>query len=197
MFGRQHRHGHGGVWRASAGARRLGLAQSRYASSVNGNREPDLATFARICRALATTPNEILGFGARGEEGAGAGAERRRSLDAIEAMDRPALRVAAVVLEAMAAGQNELRKGDTCGGGDNLARTAAACPPPALDRRRGADYSHPAAAMWSWACSTGLGEDHLERQGWRLLFQMDGHAHSRLLGAAFRVPLLSRFSPPY
>lgn len=92
-------------------ARRLGLAQSRYANYVNGNREPDLATFARICRALATTPNEILGFGAYGGEGAEAEAERRRALAAIEAMDRPALKVAAVVLEAMAARQDELHEG--------------------------------------------------------------------------------------
>ena len=92
-------------------ARRLGLAQSRYANYVNGNREPDLATFARICRALATTPDEILGFGSCGEEGAGAAAERKRALAAIEAMDRPALKVAAVVLEALASRQDELREG--------------------------------------------------------------------------------------
>jgi transcriptional regulator with XRE-family HTH domain len=92
-------------------ARRLGLAQSRYANYVNGNREPDLATFARICRALATTPNEVLEFGRHGEEAAEAEPERRRALAAIEAMDRPALRVAAVVLEAIAAKQDDLREG--------------------------------------------------------------------------------------
>ena len=86
-------------------ARRLGLAQSRYANYVNGNREPDLATFARICRALATTPDEILGFGAESAE-----AERRRALAAIETMDRSALKIAAVVLEAIAARQDELRE---------------------------------------------------------------------------------------
>ena len=77
-------------------ARRLGLAQSRYANYVNGNREPDLATFARICRALATTPDEILGFGSRNEEGAKA-----------EPMDGRALKIAAVVLESIAARQDE------------------------------------------------------------------------------------------
>lgn len=86
-------------------ARRLGLAQSRYANYVNGNREPDLATFARICRALATTPDEILGFGTESGE-----AERRRALAAIETMDRSALKIAAVVLEAIAARQDELRE---------------------------------------------------------------------------------------
>ena len=44
-------------------ARRLGLAQGRYSNYVNGNREPDVATFVRICRELAVTPNEVLGFG--------------------------------------------------------------------------------------------------------------------------------------
>jgi len=85
-------------------ARRLGLAQSRYANYVNGNREPDLATFARICRVLATTPDEILGFNSNG----GAEPERRRALAAIEAMDQPALRLAAVLLEAIAVRQSEL-----------------------------------------------------------------------------------------
>lgn len=92
-------------------ARRLGLAQSRYANYVNGNREPDLATFARICRALATTPDDILGFGAHAGEDAGAGDERKRALAAIEAMGRPALKVAAVVLEALASRQDELQEG--------------------------------------------------------------------------------------
>jgi len=85
-------------------ARRLGLAQSRYANYVNGNREPDLATFARICRVLATTPDEILGFASHGE----AEPERRRALAALEAMDQPALRIAAVLLEAIAVRQSEL-----------------------------------------------------------------------------------------
>lgn len=43
-------------------ARRLNLAQGRYSNYVNGNREPDLATFVRICRELAVTPDQLLGF---------------------------------------------------------------------------------------------------------------------------------------
>ena len=88
-------------------ARRLGLAQSRYATYVNGNREPDLATFARICRALATTPDESWGFGSRDEEGAKAEPERRRALAAVEAMDGRALKIAAVLLESIATRQDE------------------------------------------------------------------------------------------
>lgn len=43
-------------------ARRLGMQQSRYAHYVAGTREPDLATLARVCRVLKTTPNALLGF---------------------------------------------------------------------------------------------------------------------------------------
>ena len=57
-------------------ARRLGLAQGRYSNYVNGTREPDLATFARICRELSLTPNELLGFDT-GEDGASSGMRAR------------------------------------------------------------------------------------------------------------------------
>ena len=57
-------------------ARRLGLAQGRYSNYVNGSREPDLATFARICRELSLTPNELLGFDT-GEDGASSGMRAR------------------------------------------------------------------------------------------------------------------------
>ena len=43
-------------------ARRLGLAQGRYSTYVNMTREPDFATFVRMCEALQTTPDEVLGF---------------------------------------------------------------------------------------------------------------------------------------
>ena len=55
-------------------ARRLGLDQTRYSKYVNGDREPDLALFVRICRELETTPNDILGF--HDQEGGEAGATR-------------------------------------------------------------------------------------------------------------------------
>ncbi len=43
-------------------ARRVGISQARYQHYVVDRREPDLGTFIRICKALATTPNAILGF---------------------------------------------------------------------------------------------------------------------------------------
>ena len=44
-------------------ARALDLPQRRYSAYVNETREPDFATLVRICRALRTTPNAVLGFG--------------------------------------------------------------------------------------------------------------------------------------
>ena len=49
-------------------ARRLGLAQGRYSAYVNMAREPDLALFLRICQALATTPDVILGVVQGGQD---------------------------------------------------------------------------------------------------------------------------------
>ena len=104
----EHRHGHGGVWRPPPGACTRARADGCGGGQAPGNREPDLATFARICRALATTPDEILEFGSHGEAGAEAEPERRRALAAVEAMDGRALKIAAVVLESIATRQDEL-----------------------------------------------------------------------------------------
>lgn len=41
-------------------ARRAGLSERRYGHYVTGTREPDFATFLRICEVLAVTPNEVL-----------------------------------------------------------------------------------------------------------------------------------------
>jgi transcriptional regulator with XRE-family HTH domain len=43
-------------------ARRLGLAQSRYAHYVSGTREPDFRTLQRICKTLGVSPDYLLGF---------------------------------------------------------------------------------------------------------------------------------------
>lgn len=45
-------------------AKLSGLGQARYSNYVTGLREPSLDVFVSICRALQTTPNEVLGFGA-------------------------------------------------------------------------------------------------------------------------------------
>jgi len=41
-------------------ARRAGLSERRYGHYVAGTREPDFATFMRICEVLAVTPNDLL-----------------------------------------------------------------------------------------------------------------------------------------
>lgn len=41
-------------------ARRAGLSERRYGHYVTGSREPDFATFLRICEVLAVTPNDLL-----------------------------------------------------------------------------------------------------------------------------------------
>lgn len=66
-------------------ARRLDLAQGRYSNYVNANREPDMATFVRICRELSTTPNELLGFEDAGRERAiGTRATAQALLDGLD-----------------------------------------------------------------------------------------------------------------
>ena len=51
-----------GISNAEA-ARRVGLAERRYANYTAGEREPDLVTLARIAKTLETTPDYLLGFG--------------------------------------------------------------------------------------------------------------------------------------
>lgn len=43
-------------------ARSIGISQPRYANYANDTNEPDLDTFIRICKALDTTPDEMLGL---------------------------------------------------------------------------------------------------------------------------------------
>jgi len=83
-------------------ARRVGLGQTRYANYVNGTREPDFITLVRICEVLDTTPNALLGFGAKQPKRPAAEALRRRIAAASEEMDVESLLVAAEVVEAIA-----------------------------------------------------------------------------------------------
>lgn len=83
-------------------ARRLGLSQPRYAHYVSGTREPDYATFARICRALAISPNEALGFEATADRIDEINHLRQRVQAAVESMDAPTLRTAAALLDVLA-----------------------------------------------------------------------------------------------
>ena len=46
----------------AAVARALDLPQRRYSAYANETREPDFATLGRICRALRSSPDAVLGF---------------------------------------------------------------------------------------------------------------------------------------
>ena len=84
-------------------ARRLGLAQSRYAHYVSGTRAPDYRTLARICRTLLTSPDHLLGFSADSPGPSSEGALlRERALASLAAMDLGSLRLAADILDAIA-----------------------------------------------------------------------------------------------
>ncbi len=86
-------------------ARRLGLAQSRYAHYVSGTRAPDYQTLARICRALLTSPDYVLGFSVEGaERPPEAALLRDRAAAALDAMDPRRLRLAADILDVIARG---------------------------------------------------------------------------------------------
>ena len=83
-------------------ARRLGLSPSRYANYVQGIREPDYATFRRICTVLRTTPNWLLGYDAPAAEADPEAAARERLALAGRALSGPQLAAAVTVIEALA-----------------------------------------------------------------------------------------------
>ena len=91
-------------------ARRAGLTATRYGHYVSDYREPDLATFGRICGVLGTTPNDLLGF-----EAAPDGLEAARALVVRSAavMDAATLETAAKVMRALAATSTS-RRADRC-----------------------------------------------------------------------------------
>lgn len=86
-------------------ARRVGLSQSRYANYVVNKREPDFATFIKICRVLGTTPDLLLSFGA--EPGVSSEAEglRQEVHAATLSMSTHSLQTLAEVANALAARQ--------------------------------------------------------------------------------------------
>jgi Helix-turn-helix. len=86
-------------------ARRAGLSQSRYANYVVDKREPDFATFIKICRILGTTPDLLLDF--RTSETAPSESEQlRQEIQAAAlSMTKRSLQTLAEVANALAAKQ--------------------------------------------------------------------------------------------
>lgn len=83
-------------------ARRANLTERRYGNYVTGVREPDLATLARIARALGVTPDALLGFDGGG---ARSGTERliERLVVSASTLPKGDLELLIVQVEAVAA----------------------------------------------------------------------------------------------
>jgi len=91
-------------------ARRLGISQSRYTNYVNGHREPDFAMLARICLVLHTTPSDLLGFDGPGAQKQADNRSLQRIAAAARALNPKTLRMAVVVMDAIAANQGQWAK---------------------------------------------------------------------------------------
>ena len=109
-------------WSDAEVARRVGLAQTRYANYVTDRHEPDLATFVRICSVLGASAADLLGRPAAPSDQVAA--LRSRISAATEALDAEALGVAAIVLDGLVAlsapgrsagGQPDAEPGDLVG----------------------------------------------------------------------------------
>lgn len=86
-------------------ARKLGLAQGRYSAYVNGAREPDLKLFVRICQALGTTPDDILGVSQSPTQGDAAQFEVLASL---RQLDNDGLALVSALIRTVAAHRSQL-----------------------------------------------------------------------------------------
>ena len=88
-------------------AKHLGLSRACYADYVNGGGERDIALLLRLCRVLRISPNELLGY----EGGAAAPPATRRYLQRIAAavpvLTPKSLKMAASIIDAMAAHQDK------------------------------------------------------------------------------------------
>jgi len=83
-------------------SRRIGIAQPRYANYISDIRQPDFATFLRICKALGTTPNQLLAFEPLVSPADEADRVRQRIVAAINGMDERRLATVLKVVDAMA-----------------------------------------------------------------------------------------------
>lgn len=83
-------------------ARRLGIAQTRYANYVGDRHEPNLDTLLQICAVLSLEPAELLGFETP-TSGSAAAKMRKRIQTSCLLMDDATLRVMVRVTDALAA----------------------------------------------------------------------------------------------
>jgi transcriptional regulator with XRE-family HTH domain len=85
-------------------ARRAGLSERRYGHYVAGTREPDFATFMRICEVLAMTPNDLLSDPNSGPPGARE-ITTMQAVAALSAMDEERLSLAVRLLAVLVEGK--------------------------------------------------------------------------------------------
>lgn len=83
-------------------AERLGLSQQRYHNYVSDQTEPDYETLLRICRALDTTPNAVLGTEPTRAEADEDEALRARIAATVNTMAAATLRLAVAVVDVLA-----------------------------------------------------------------------------------------------
>lgn len=83
-------------------AERLGLSQQRYHNYVSDQTEPDYETLLRICRALDTTPNAVLGTEPPRAEPDEAEVLRARIVATANTMAAATLRITAAVVDVLA-----------------------------------------------------------------------------------------------
>ena len=82
-------------------ARRLGIAQTRYANYVADRHEPNLDTLLEICAVLNLEPAEVLGYEPP-TSGSAASRMRKRIQTSCLGMDDATLRVVVRVTDALA-----------------------------------------------------------------------------------------------
>lgn len=82
-------------------ARRAGLSERRYGHYVAGTREPDFATFMRICEVLVVTPNDLL-VAAPGKQPGPREIATMQVVSALSAMDEGKLSLAVKLLRVVA-----------------------------------------------------------------------------------------------
>jgi transcriptional regulator with XRE-family HTH domain len=94
-------------------ARRCGLTERRFAHYAAGAREPDLATLVRICTALQTTPDALLGVGQLAKR-TGEDEDLRSAIAAgIAILTKPNLRLVRSMVDSMILQQREGRSKKT------------------------------------------------------------------------------------
>ena len=96
-------------------ARRVGLSQARYHNYVSDTAEPDLGTLMRICRTLATSPDQILHFARPDEASTGDELHRARLVSAASSLTGDVLAYAADLVEAVMAVRRKRLKTEPVG----------------------------------------------------------------------------------